>query len=372
MKQSVLVTGGAGFIGSFLVDQLVEEGYPVRILDNLDPQVHPGSIPPKYLNKEAEFIEGNVLDENIFKRALSGIETVFHFASCVGVGQSQYEIAKYTSVNCGGTALLWDIIVKNKLKIKKVFVPSSMTCFGEGLSRCDSCGIVKPLIRKENEISTTDYRCRCPWCRSPVSPVPTPSDCRMMPGSVYALSKKFQEELTLVMGKTYNIPVVIFRYFNVYGPRQSLSNPYTGVTAIFLSRIKNNNNPIVYEDGLQTRDFISVHDVVDLNIKAMDDNRMSSCVQNVGSGIPMPIKEVGERLIRLLNADVKVDVTRNFRKGDIRHCYVDINELKTNLSFTPQVDFDNGIMELASWSEKENAVDQFDKATRELSDKRVL
>ena len=372
MPENILVTGGAGFIGSFLVDKLVTLGHNVRILDNLDPQVHDDGKKPDYLNRDAEFIPGSVLDENIFKKALENIDVVFHMASSVGVGQSQYEIYKYTNVNCGGTALLWNIIIKERLKIQKVIVPGSMTGFGEGLSKCEECGIVKPSIRNENEIKSSDFRCICPHCKRPVNPVATPSSTSMSPGSVYAISKKYQEDLTLNMGKTYNIPSVVLRYFNVYGPRQSLSNPYTGVSAIFISRIKNGRNPVVYEDGLQTRDFISVHDVVDANIKVMEEGVLDYKALNLGSGIPVNIKELANNLIGLLKSDVKAEITGKFRKGDIRHCFADREEIIRELNFIPKINLEQGMLELAKWSEGQIADDKFETATAELKAKKLL
>jgi dTDP-L-rhamnose 4-epimerase len=372
MAKRVLVTGGAGFIGSFIVDRLVKKGHQVRILDNLDPQVHENSIPPKYLNRQAEFVNGNVCDRQGFHNALKGIDIVFHMASCVGVSQSQYEIGKYTEVNCLGAALLWDIIVQEKLSVEKVILPSSMTCIGEGNSRCENCGIVKPRTRKETEVSPTFYSCRCPNCNNPVSPVATSSTCKLEPSSIYALSKKYQEELTLLLSRLYNIPAVVLRYFNVYGPRQSLSNPYTGVGAIFISRIKNGKNPVVYEDGLQTRDFISVHDVVEVNIAAMESNVLDYQVLNFGSGIPVTISDLAAKLIGLLKSDVQVEVSRKFRKGDIRHCFADKNEIEQKLNYRPQVSLEKGLLELAEWATDQQASDGFEKATSELRNKGII
>jgi dTDP-L-rhamnose 4-epimerase len=372
VPKNILVTGGAGFIGSFLVDKLVERGHRVRILDNLDPQVHPGGAPPAYLNRGAEFVRGDVRARDLFLKSLKNVQVVFHMASCVGVGQSQYEVEKYTSVNCGGTALLWALIAKEKLSVEKVILPGSMTCFGEGLSVCPDCGTVKPRIRQEDEIRDEDFSCRCPACGKAVSPVATPSLCKMEPGSVYALTKKYQEDLSLNLGRLYRIPAVVLRYFNVYGPRQSLSNPYTGVSAIFISRIKNGKNPVVYEDGLQTRDFISVHDVADANIRVMESTVLDDQAMNLGSGEPLAIGALGERLIRLLRSDTAVDITSKFRKGDIRHCYADKAEVREKLGFEPQINLDRGMLELAQWSEDQAAEDKFDTAASELKDKGIL
>ncbi|OGS37631.1 MAG: hypothetical protein A2293_16535 [Elusimicrobia bacterium RIFOXYB2_FULL_49_7] len=365
-SKSILVTGGAGFIGSFLVDRLVSLGHKVRIIDNLDPQVHPNSIIPSYLNKDAEFIFGDIRDRDKLEKALSGIHYIFHMASAVGVGQSQYEIDKYVDVNCHGTAQLWDIILKKKLNIGKVIVPSSMTCFGEGLSLCQNCGTVKPHIRQSIDNINKVFSCLCPTCNMHVKPIATPSDSPMYPSSIYAYTKKFQEDISLNLSRTHSIPCTIFRYFNVYGPRQSLSNPYTGVSAIFISRIKNNKPPIIFEDGLQTRDFISVHDVTAANIKAIEDDTINFSAINLGSGQPTSIKDLGTFLINLLNANCKIEINLSFRKGDIRHCYADRHELSSRFGFSTKISLEDGLTELATWAKHEEAIDKSEIATSEL------
>jgi dTDP-L-rhamnose 4-epimerase len=293
-------------------------------------------------------------------------------ASCVGVSQSQYEIGEYTHVNCTGVSLLWDIIVREKLPIAKVILPSSMTCIGEGYSLCKRCGIVKPKTREENEVSSVFFSCRCPNCHEPVTPVPSKSSCILDPSSVYALSKKYQEEITLLLSRLYKIPAVVLRYFNVYGPRQSLSNPYTGVSAIFISRIMNGKSPVVYEDGLQTRDFISVHDVVEANLTVMETHALDYNVLNFGSGDPVPIKDLAVKLISLLNSNVSVEVCGKFRKGDIRHCFADKAEIYEILKYRPKITLEKGLLELAGWSSNQKASDGFEKATAELKEKGII
>jgi len=280
--KNILVTGGAGFIGSHLVDALVQKGYHVRIFDNLDNQVHPGSKKPTYLNTHAEFINGDVRDIDALKKALIGMDSVFHKASVVGVGQSQYEIKRYTDVNIGGTANLLNILANEKHGIQKLVVAASMSSYGEGLFNCEDCGHVRPPLRTEAQMKTQDWNNYCPACEKVLTPLSTPEIAEQHCNSVYAITKKVQEDLVLNIGRTYNIPVVALRYFNVYGPRQSLSNPYTGVAAIFLSRIKNGNRPVVYEDGLQTRDFISVHDIVQANLLALESAKGDYESLNVG------------------------------------------------------------------------------------------
>ncbi len=373
MKKKVLVTGGAGFIGSFLVDELVKNGHEVSVFDNLEPQVHPNNQLPKYYNKSARFIKGDVRDYAALEGAVSGQEVIFHFASAVGVGQSQYEIKRYVDVNTGGMANLLDILVNKKHKVGKLVVAASMSSYGEGLYDCKDCGGVRPALRTDEQMASGDWEPKCPKCEGPITFLPTPEEARQNINSIYALVKRDQEEMVLNIGRTYNIPVVALRFFNVYGPRQALSNPYTGVMAIFLSRLKNDNPPIVYEDGKQTRDFISVHDIVRASLMAMEDPRANYQVFNVGSGAPKTIEEVAGVLARLLGKHgIKPNITKKFRKGDVRHCYADITRIKNAVGFQPKTSFEDGMKELIEWSKKEVAEDRFDAATQELIKKKLI
>ncbi len=361
----ILVTGGAGFVGSFLVDKLVEQGHRVRIFDALDPQVHPDG-PPPYLNRDAEFIRGDMCDYDALKKALRDVEAVFHQAAVVGVGQSQYQIKRYVDSNIGGTANLLDIIVNEKMSIEKIVVAASMSSYGEGKYLCASCGDVKPDLRPESQMAGGDWEAHCPSCGSTLRPKPTDEQTTQTCNSIYGITKKNQEEVVLNIGRTYNLPAVALRYFNIYGPRQSLSNPYTGVAAIFMSRIKNDHPPVVYEDGRQTRDFISVHDIVRANLLAMERSGADYQVLNVGRGEPVSIQQVAETLIQLYESSVQPEITQQFRKGDIRHCYADIGLIRDRLDFFPQIGFEQGMRELVEWAESAEAHDHFDRATREL------
>nr|MDO8117160.1 NAD-dependent epimerase/dehydratase family protein [Candidatus Sigynarchaeota archaeon] len=251
----ILVTGGLGFIGSFIVDLLVEKGHDVRVLDNLEYQVHQGKY-PAYARNDVEYIIGDVLDKDFLNIALQDVEIVFHEAAAVGMGQSMYEIYSYTNTNVAGTAQLLGAIVNGNFPVKKIMVAASMSSYGEGLYRCERCGVVSPSIRSKEQLDKKEWDLKCPGCGAVVNPVPTPETKTLDSLAIYSLNKKYQEEMCMSIGKTYGIPVVSTRYFNVYGPRQGLSNPYTGVAAIFTSRIKNNHAPFIYEDGEQTRDFI--------------------------------------------------------------------------------------------------------------------
>ncbi|MBI2646418.1 MAG: GDP-mannose 4,6-dehydratase [Deltaproteobacteria bacterium] len=372
----ILVTGGAGFIGSFLVDRLVRDGHEVRIYDNLDSQVHLGSTTrhqkkPPYLNKEAEFIYGDVRDRESLAKALEGIEVVFHEAAAVGVGQSQYQIKHYMDVNTGGTANLLDILANGKHRVQKIMVAASMSSYGEGGYRCAKCGDMRPPLRTEEQLAQKKWELLCSKCHTVLTPIPIPETAERQCQSIYALSKLDQEEMVLNFGKTYNIPAVALRYFNVYGPRQSLSNPYTGVAAIFMSRIKNNHSPVVYEDGLQTRDFISVLDIVEANILAMTKPEADYQAFNVGSGKILSILDIAKVLIELYRrvadpSSVEPHVTYQFRKGDIRHCIADISKIETKLGFKPKVSFQEGMKELIRYSQEVEAIDLFDQASQEL------
>ncbi len=366
--QKILVTGGAGFIGSFLVDELIKSGYHVRILDNLEPQVHHGKK-PKYLNSKAEFIKGDVRNYDDLKEALRGIDAVFHLASAVGVGQSNYEIKKYVESNVLGTANLLDILVNKENQVKKLIAISSMTGYGEGNYICSNDGIVRPPLREEKQLQTGDWSLYCPKCGEKVNPVATDETALDFPNSIYGFSKKAQQDMALLIGKLYNIPTVVLRGFNVYGPRQSLSNPYTGVTAIFISRLKNNQEAVIFEDGLQTRDFVSVHDVARVFILALEKDEANYQMFNIGSGKGTTILEIGETLSKLLDKNDLIRVNKEFRKNDIRHCFADITKAKKLLGWELKVSLEQGLKELIEWSEGEKAEDKFLEAQKELEKK---
>lgn len=365
----VLVTGGAGFIGSHLVDELLRRGYEVRILDNLDPQVHPEGEAPDYMNPDAEFIHGDVRDGDAFYKALNGMDAVLHQASVVGIGQSQYQIARYVSSNIQGTANLLDILVNKRHKVRKLIVAASMSSYGEGLFRCDEHGDVRPYTRSEEQLAGSDWELHCPECGGYPTPQATCEDAKPNINSIYAITKKTQEDMCLMTGRIYNIPTVALRYFNVYGPRQSLSNPYTGVAAIFLSRIKNGKRPIVYEDGNQSRDFVSIHDVVQSNMLALEKSEGDYNVFNVGAGVPVKIVDIARTIAELFGSEIKPEISNSYRKGDIRHCYADINRISRVLGYERQVPFDEGMRELMEWARDVESVDRFDEAARELADK---
>lgn len=369
--RKILVTGGAGFIGSHLVDKLISQGYKVRILDNLDPQVHQGKI-PNYLNKKAEFVKGDVTNLRDIKKAVEGIDAIYHQAAVVGVGQSMYEIERYTLNNTLGTARLLDYLANNKHSVKRILVASSMSAYGEGLYNCKTCGEIRPPLRSDEQMSKRDWELHCPNCNKILQPIGIPESEPFQCNSVYAVTKQSQEDMVMILGEAYAIPATTLRYFNVYGPRQSLSNPYTGVAAIFLSRLKNNNPPIIYEDGLQTRDFISVYDIADANVFCLENEKSFGKVFNLGAGNPITIKEIAEILAKLLGKNIKPKIAEKFRSGDVRHCSADTSLIKNSLGWSPKWDFGKGMQDLINWGEKQEAEDLFDQASKELKSKGLL
>lgn len=369
--KNILVTGGAGFIGSFLVDELIKRGHKVRIFDNLDKQVHQGKIPP-YLNKKVEFIKGDVRNYEALKKTIKGIDVIFNFAAVVGVAQSNYEIKRFIDVNIGGTANLIDILVNTKNKVKKIIGIASMTSLGEGNYKCKKCGIVRPALRSERDIKKNGWEPVCPKCKGKIIPVTTNEDVIEYPNSIYSITKKAQQDLLMLFGKTYNIPTIIMRGFNIYGPRQSLSNPYTGVTSIFMSRVKNNQPAIVYEDGNQTRDFIFIKDVVEAFVLALYKDDANYQVFNLGSGSPIKIREIAQKIASLLGKPELVKITMEFRKNDIRHCFADISKIKELLGWYPKTSLEEGLTQLIKWGSKGKAEDKFEKAESELKHKGLL
>ena len=368
----ILVTGGAGFIGSFIVDELIRRGHDVTLFDNLEQQIHPKGEPPDYLNRHARLVVGDVRDYDALKRLVLEAEVVIHKAAAVGVGQSQYEIKRYVDVNVSGTANLLDILVNNKHRLHKLIIAASMSSYGEGLYHCGVCGSVRPNLRTDTVMADGVWEPHCPTCQIPVVPLPTPEDAYQYPNSIYAQTKKDQEDMCLNIGRTYEIPTVALRYFNAFGPRQSLSNPYNGVLAIFISRLINNNRPTIFEDGLQTRDFVSIHDIVAANLLAMERTEANYQVFNVGSGIPVTIKGVAELAAAVLGKDMGPDITGKFRKGDVRHCFADMSKIKMKLGFTPKVSFEEGVHEVVEWSHSVHAEDHFDRAAKELKERGLV
>jgi dTDP-L-rhamnose 4-epimerase len=372
--RNVLVTGGAGYIGSHLVDALVAREYRVTVLDSLEPQVHRGGTWPSYANPKAAYVRGDVRDRSVFEPLVVAADAVVHFGAAVSVGQSMYQVDRYVDVNTRGTALLLDILVNAKHDVRKVLVASSIGVYGEGAYRCATHGAVAPTIRAEPQLAARDWEQRCPVCREHVAPIPTPEDKALYRDNIYSMTKYHQEEMVLLIGKTYGIPAVAPRFFNVYGPRQSLSNPYAGVAAIWLSRLLNGKQPVVFEDGGQLRDFVSIHDVVDCLVLMLETPGADYLPVNVGSGQTVTILQIAQLLNRLLGTSIEPLVTQTGRKFDIRHNTADITRASTTLGFRPRVTLEAGFSELIEWARTtpDVAVDFFDRALAELEQKGLL
>lgn len=367
MGKQILITGGAGFVGSHLADGLLKAGHSVRILDDLTPQVHK-SGPPDYLSRNVELVAGDIRDPNRLREVLAGVNVVFHFAACVGVGQSMYEISRYMSVNTQGTAELLQAILDARCSLEKLVVASSMSIYGEGRYHCEKCNQdVAPPVRSAEQLRHGDWEIRCEICGGLLSPRPTDETKPSEINSFYALSKRDQEEMCLIYGRTYGIPVTALRFFNIYGTRQALSNPYTGVAAIFASRLLNGQPPLVFEDGYQMRDFVSVHDIVRANLLAIERPESNGEVMNIGSGVPITIRQVAEILGRSLGADIQPVITGRYRAGDIRHCYAEISKAQRLLGYEPQVTHEEGFRELADWLRDQKADDKAETMLKELS-----
>ena len=372
--RDILVTGGAGYIGSHLVDALVAREYRVTVLDNLEPQVHRSGVWPTYANAKAEYVKGDVRDRSVFEPLVLRSQAVVHFGAAVSVGQSMYQVDRYVDVNTRGTAVLLDILVNAAHHVEKVIVASSIGVYGEGAYECATHGVVAPTIRSEQQLTLRDWEQHCPYCSTHVRSIPTPEDKALYRDNIYSMTKYHQEEMVLLIGKTYGIPSVAPRFFNVYGPRQSLSNPYAGVAAIWLSRLLNGKQPIVFEDGGQLRDFVSIHDVVDCLVLMLENPGADHLPVNIGSGETITILDIAKLLTRLLGVSIEAQVTQTGRKFDIRHNTADIARARQTLGYAPKVSLEEGFSELIEWAKTtpDVAVDFFDKALQELQEKGLL
>jgi dTDP-L-rhamnose 4-epimerase len=339
----------------------------VRILDVLTPQVHGAGV-PSYLSPDVDLTVGDIRDIDSVKRALRGVDVIFHFAAAVGVGQSMYEISRYISVNTQGTAELLQAMLDIKLSPEKLIVASSMSIYGEGRYACSQCGhAAAPPVRPTSQLRAAQWDLSCELCGGTLKPRPTNEEKPSEINSFYALAKRDQEEMCMIYGRTYDVPVTALRFFNIYGTRQALSNPYTGVAAIFASRLINDQAPLVFEDGEQMRDFVSVRDIVRANLLAMERKEADQAVINVGSGQPITIREVAEILAKSLGKDIPPVITQKYRAGDIRHCFADLTRARTLLGYEPSVTHEAGFLELAEWLRTQKAEDNAETAMQHLS-----
>jgi len=368
----ILVTGGFGFIGSHLIKALLNRGDDVLVLDNLSQQVHGNLLHCQSKQRSSvTFYHGDIRDTQILKKACLGVDIIVHLASTIGVGQSMYQIYKYVGVNSLGTAALLQTLIDTNIPLTKFILASSMSVYGEGDYKCVNCGAIRIPTRPEIKMREKIWEPECPKCKKLLEPIKTGEKSSLLPRSIYAITKKNQEDLVLTFCKVYGIPVTALRLFNVYGPGQSLSNPYTGVGAIFSCRLLNQKAPIIFEDGLQTRDFIHVNDVVSAILLAIDNPLIKSGVFNVGSGKPITIYELYKIMAEEFHFNQEPVILHKYRVGDIRHCFADIAKIE-KFGFKTEIDIETGIKELISWVRSEKANDFFDTALSELKRKDIV
>ncbi len=352
--KNVLITGGAGFIGSHIALKLIEKGYEVTVLDNLLEQIHgtdPEKTSPLYcsIKDKVRFIKADVCDKAALEQGLQDADYVIHLAAETGTGQSMYEIKRYIDVNIGGTALLLDILTNTKNHIKRVVVAESRAIYGEGKYHCEKCGVVYPTERKDEDMAKGDFECHCPKCGGKVTLVATTEDSAIHPSSVYGIGKQVQGQLVHLICKNIGIESVSFRYQNVYGPGQSLTNPYTGILSIFSTRIKNHNPINIFEDGRESRDFVYIDDVVDATIRGLEVKEANGHVFNVGTGKATDVLTVAKTLCKHYGIEVPININGNYRLGDIRHNYADISLARQILGYEPKWGFAKGILEFCKW-----------------------
>lgn len=378
MKKRILITGGAGFIGSSLALKLIEKGHEVTVLDNLSTQIH-GETPQNselygLIKDKVNFIKGDVRNRKDWLKALKEQQIIVHFAAETGTGQSMYEIEKYTDVNINGTAIFLDILANDKSQnVEKIIIASSRSIYGEGKYKCQEHGIVYPLERNEQDMLRKDFSVKCPICMRDAELQPTDENSKIHPSSIYGLTKQAQEDMCMIAGKTLGIPVVAFRYQNVYGPGQSLSNPYTGILSIFSTRIKNGNDINIFEDGEESRDFVFIEDVVNATILGIEKESANYNIYNVGSGVRTSVLEVARTLVSTYGNSVNYSISGNFRLGDIRDNYADLTKIKNDLDYRPKVTFKEGIKSFCDWvSTQEVHKDDYNKSITEMKEKGLL
>lgn len=373
--KNILVTGGAGFIGSNVALKLLSKGYHVTVLDNLTKQIHgenPELTSPLYLSikDKVHFIKGSVTSREDWLKALDHQDAVIHLAAETGTGQSMYEIEKYVNTNIGGTALLLDILTNTKHHVKRVLVAESRAIYGEGRYYCERCGDVYPLERKDEDMANGDFECKCPKCGGHVKLVATTEDSAIHPSSVYGIAKQVQGQLVHLVCPTIGVESVSFRYQNVYGPGQSLSNPYTGILSIFSTRIKNGNGINIFEDGKETRDFVYIDDVADATILGLEVPQANEHVFNIGTGVTTDVLTVARTLCDKYGVHVPIQVSGNYRLGDIRHNYADISLARTILDFEPKWSFSDGIAQFCKWvNTQEIQEDKYEASIEEMKNK---
>ena len=374
--KNILITGGAGFIGSNLTEKLVSKGYSITILDNLSKQIHGKDQKSELYNSIKEistFILGDVCNEEDWKKALKGQDAVIHLAAETGTGQSMYEISRYNDVNILGTSHLLDFLANNKNSVKKLIIASSRSIYGEGKYKCENHGVVYPNERVVSNMMKGKFGLFCDVCGGELDLMPTDENSKIHPSSIYGITKQHQEQMILLMGKSLGIPAVALRYQNVYGPGQSLSNPYTGILSIFSTRMLNGNDIDIYEDGEESRDFVFIDDVVEATILALEKEEANHQIFNVGSGEATSVTQVANSLKKLYDSNVNISIGGSFRLGDIRHNYADLNKIKNLLGFTAKFDFQTGISRFVDWVKtQEVKEDKYEQSLNELKNKGLI
>lgn len=370
----ILISGGAGFIGSSLAHELLNRGNSVTVLDNLHPQIH-GDDPEKSplyaaIKDKVRFIRGDVRNRADWEKALEGVDAIVNYAAETGTGQSMYEVSRYTDANISGTALMFDILGNTKHQVKKIIIASSRAVYGEGKYICAEHGIVYPESRRDENMQNGDFAVKCPFCAKDAALVKTTEDSLKHPSSLYGLTKQVQEEMTLLMGKALGISSCALRYQNVYGPGQSLSNPYTGILSIFSTRLIAGKDVNIFEDGKESRDFVFIDDVVDATVKALESEKSSGRVYNVGTGESVDVMTVAQTLADEYSSSSKISVSGNYRVGDIRHNAADISLITKELGFIPKVSFGEGIKRFAAWVKgSEIPPDRYEESIEEMRKK---
>lgn len=357
-KQQLLVTGGAGFIGSHLVDKLISLGHQVTIIDKLDPAIHPGGQKPSYLNTDATFIKADIRNYSVLESVVVDADVIFHLAASNAVGQSTHQIAHYVSNNIQATAVLWDLLANTSHSVRKVILASSRAVYGEGLYNCVHCN--KEFVagpRKESDLKKGLWEIRCPTCSGVATPLCAHEQISVSPASIYGITKSTQEEISICCAKALNLPVAVLRFSNVYGPRQSMSNPYVGISSIFAANVINERPIEIYEDGLESRDFVYVTDVVQACILAMESSKADNEVFNVGSGQIVSILELARTIISKLNSNIEPKVVCKYRIGDIRHLHMDISKIRRVLGFEPLYSFNRGMACFVNWVQNDKPAD---------------
>ncbi len=373
MIKNILITGGAGFIGSNLALKLLSKGYKVRVLDNLSKQIHGDDYNNSYLynsiKNKVEFIHGDIRDRACLLKAIKDQDAIFHFAAETGTGQSMYEIERYVDVNIKGTALLLDILSNEKHRVKKLIYSSSRAIYGEGRYFCEDHGFIYPKERNKDDMKNGFFDFKCNHCNAKLKLMATDEESKIIPSSIYAMTKQSGEDMLNLISKAKNIDAISLRFQNVYGPGQSLKNPYTGILSIFSNLIRNKKDINIFEDGLESRDFVYIDDVVDANILALESS-IKNEIYNVGSGVSTTVLDVAKELIKNYNIDVNVNVSGHFRMGDIRHNYASLDKIKKDLGFTPKYSFKDGIKLFTSWVMTQDIEkDLYEKSINEMKEK---